>query len=432
MLFVVGLLASSGCRDTPVCEQHLAPCDIGDEDCRVHVFEQTACAREFDAGEVPVVETITRDELRAYLGGDAMPTDAQKRADAQLATAQRMLWLLAADATSNDGAAIDSDAKNILAFYSSDDKKVRIVSTNLGDADDEQQTFVLSHEFTHAMQDEQFDLGELFGAYAHSRDSEMALRGIIEGEAVNASNLTMARRPGLQVPSAAGFTDYYRKQQRSLEARAADPSMADFNLLVTAFPYPYGGEYVTDHWLDGGQDAVDAVFDDPPPSTTAILRTNRGVTGPSREEVPLAAEGAPDGWAAIDEDVLGGWLLFAVALRGGIEAATANNLALSWRGDHRLVMGGPTETDVAQAWRVRFDDGASATTFAAIAEVAPPEGVRSVVQDGADVTIVTATDQVGLDMWTPLFVAATPAPGGELRARSTAAERRRRIHAARP
>jgi hypothetical protein len=407
------------CGDDRECEEPLKVCDIGSAGCREHVFVQTACARGHDGRTVPTVYTITRDEFEDLLRGDEEPTAEQLRIDAQTAAALRMLDLLPAGQTSNNEAAIESYAHNVLAFYSRGDASVTIVETNLGSVDRETSVFVLSHEFVHAQQDVDVGLQDFFDAHSTSSDSNAALRSITEGEAVLFSNVTMARQPGASITPEL-FHEYYAQQQQGLREAAAgstDPAdEAAYTDLSSSFPYSFGGQLVTDRWLSEGDGGVLDLYDDPPLSTATILRTLAGAEPANLLDLPsLSADALPEGWSIVAEDTLGAWILFAVARRSGFQEATANELAEDWAGDHLLVAGGPTDADVALAWTLRFGSEGSAERFAEVQATAPPEGVRSVQQAGRDVTLVMAVDAEALALWEGTFEAAVVLPGPSLR-----------------
>lgn len=417
-VFIVAALVGVGplaCADHEGCDEPLDVCDIGSAECRKHVFVQTACARDFTGRTVPVVQTITRDELVEALRDDDEPTSNEIREDAQIATSLRMLALLQAGEMSSEDAAIESYASNVLAFYSRVDKSVTIVETNLGGASAESQDFVLSHEFVHAQQDEDVGLAELFADHVTSTDSDVALRSITEGEAVLFSNLTMARRPGARLDED-DVARFFADQQDSLLEEAGDRESADFTDLRSSFPYPFGGQVVADRWFLDGRSGVHDLYDDPPPSTAAVLRIlDDGTPGDAVDIPGLAADELPEGWSSLGEDTLGAWLVFAFARRSGLGEATALALARDWIGDHILFAGGPTDADAALAWRLRFSTDAAATTFAEIDGTPPPEGVRSVDLDGHNVTIVMAVDADALALWETAIERAVVEPSPELR-----------------
>ena len=405
------------------CEQPLQVCDIASADCREHVFAQTACARGHGGRTVPTVYTITRNEFEALLREGDEPTTEQRRADAQIAGALRMLDLLPPGQTSSDEATIEAYARNVLAFYSRSDASVTIVETNLGEVDDESAVFVLSHEFVHAQQDLDVGLQDFFDEHVTSTDSNSAIRSVTEGEAVLYSNVTMSRQPGATL-TAGAFAQYYADAQQGLRDAAAgssDPSQeAVLTDLTSSFPYPFGGQLVTDRWLGEGDDGVLDFYGDPPLSTAAILRTLAGHDPANVVDLPpLAATHPPEGWSIVAEDTLGAWILFAVARRSGFAEDSANALAEDWAGDHLLVAGGPTDAEAALAWTVRFGGEDSAERFAEIAEVTPPEGVRSVHLDGHDVRMVMAVDDDALANWEGALETApesTVEPDGSFRA----------------
>lgn len=419
-LFAALLLPAAACGQDEDCEQSLGVCDIGSAECREHVFVQTACTRNHDGRTVPTVYTINRDEFEQILREGDEPTAEQLLVDAQLAGALRMLDLLPPGEASSNEAAIQSYAENVLAFYSRSDASVTIVETNLGAVDQETAVFILSHEFVHAQQDVDVGLQDFFDAHVTSSDANTAIRSVTEGEAVLFSNVTMSRQPGAALTTGA-FAEYYARTQQILRDAAAGISAEavaiGYTDLSSSFPYPFGGELVTNRWLTEGDDAVLELYDDPPLSTASILRTLAGHEPANEVDLPpLSASTPPEGWSIVAEDTLGAWIMFVVARRSGFTEESADELVEDWAGDHLLVAGGATEADVALAWTLRFGSDASAERFAEISNVLPPEGVRQVVQNGHDVTVVMAVDADTLALWETSFETAAVAPEGPFRA----------------
>lgn len=399
--WLIAVTMIAACADEGECEQPLHLCEIDDASCQEHVFVQTACAREFDGRDVPPVRAISRDEFEDELRSGDPPTVDEMRADAQLATALRMLWLLPEDATSNDDASIAAYARNVLAYYSRDDERVTIISTNLGDADREQQVYVLSHEFVHAQQDVEVGLQQLFDAHVTTRDSDIAMRSLVEGEAVHYSNLTLARQRHHAITEQS-YASYYAQREQDLEQSARDP-LVDFTTLTQGFPYAFGAELVTKHYYADGRDGVAAMYDDPPTSTADVLQQLDDHTGPALAVPPLSAEPLPDGWSVVADDTFGAWVGYAVAQRTGVSSYRPGDLALEWIGDRIIVVGGPTEAEVALAWRIRFASDAGAASFL---HLMPQEGSVVVEQKGHELTIVAANDDATLATWQAIFAAA--------------------------
>lgn len=401
------LVLCAGCRDDDPCEDSLQLCDIGSAECREQVFVQTACARGHAGRTVPQVYSITRSEFEDLLRGSEEPTAEQMRVDAQAATALRMLALLPAGETSSEEAAIAAYAASVLAFYSRTDESVTIVETNLGTVSRDVSVFVLSHEFVHAQQDVDVGLQDFFDEHSITEDTNTATRSITEGEAVHYSNLTMARRPGV-VLDAEIFEQYYAERQQELRNVASGlTSGSGYTDLSSLFPYSFGGELVTDRWFAEGDQGVLDFYDDPPGSTAAILRTLAGDDPRDELDTPaILADPLPSGWSIVIDDTLGAWVLFAFARRSGIDEATATALTRDWAGDRFLVAGGPTEAEVAVAWTLRFFGEGSAQQLAQVDAFAPPEGVRSVRQEGRDLTVVLAVDADSLPDWEATFQTA--------------------------
>lgn len=392
-----------GCSDEE-CDEPLIICDIGSADCREHVFVQTACARGHSGRDIPPVLSITRDEFEEILRSGPEPTAEQQRADAQTATALRMLGLLPQGTTSNEEAAIASYAANVLAFYTRADRSVTLVETNLGNVIPEDAVFVLSHEFVHAQQDVDVGLQSFFDEHADTADASSATRSITEGDAVHYSNLTMARQEGAAIDDEI-FETYYDLQQDALRELATGVGGAGYTDLASVFPYYFGGEIVTDRWRVDGNAGVLDLYDEPLESTAAILRTLAGDPAIPLQSLAITAEPMPAGWSIVADDTLGAWVLYAYARRVGFADAGADALSRSWVGDRILVAGGASQSEAAVIWTIRFSSPDDAATFAGNGST-PPEGVRSIREDGTDVSIVIAVDADALALWEGTFQTA--------------------------
>jgi hypothetical protein len=224
---------------------------------------------------------------------------------------------------------------------------------------------VLAHEFEHALTAE--NLGR---PSTSSADAARAAAAVVEGSAA----LTMV------MYAESVLTEGERQRLREqLLRRAAAGGLADFSPYLRAelqFPYVEGMRYVCELWRDGGWEAVNDAYQDPPTTTAAVLFPERHGE-PPRQPAPL---GAPpgDGWERVRETDFGAaqlkWLLAAPggepdsALDGPRERAaawdggqlvvwswheaTALGLALVDRGD------GPPLCDTMRTWHeVAFVDG---------------------------------------------------------------------------
>ncbi|MEA2518709.1 MAG: hypothetical protein QOF49_789 [Chloroflexota bacterium] len=253
---------------------------------------------------------------------------------------------------------IDLLGSQVAGLYSPDDKKLYVVSRSGGLGVAEKSTF--SHEYTHALQDQNFDIATLKLDEVGQGDRSFARLALVEGDATLAmsywqlQNLSQAELGQL----IAGAGD-----DESTKALLTMPAILRESLL---FPYIQGLTFVQGIQTARGWGAVDDVFAKPPASTEQILHPDKYAAG----EVPLPVDlpaglaarvGA--GWTVALEDTFGEFQL-AVWLRGntGLGAGGANDAAAGWGGDRVAVVNGPNG-----AWgvilRSRWDSDVDAAAF---------------------------------------------------------------------
>jgi hypothetical protein len=250
----------------------------------------------------------------------------------------------------------------VAGLYSPDTKKLYVVSTTGTIGPVERSTF--SHEFTHALQDQNFDIGSLDLDEVGQGDRSFARLSLVEGDATLAmtywtiQNLSAAE---LQELIAASAND------PSTQLVASMPPILRESLF---FPYTTGLAFVQGLQTAGGWPAVDAAFEKPPASTEQIMHPEKYAAG----EGPLPADLPADlatrlgaGWKVAYQDQfgefqLGIWLRQNTAL----SAADANAAAAGWGGDRVAVVEGP-----GGAWgvilRTVWDTDADAAAFEAAA-----------------------------------------------------------------
>ncbi len=187
-----------------------------------------------------------------------------------------------------------------------------------------------SHEFTHALQDQTYDLEEGLGYDDDlcDLDSERCagLQALIEGDATLLEEQWMGM---------------YATQEDLMEAMEyinnLDTPVYDsaprFLRLDFLFPYQAGKNFVETFFRDGGWAAVDALYQEPPSSSEQILHPERYPgDDPVKLVLPDALDALGSGWREIDADTLGEWYTQLV-LNEYIPKAEAASAAAGWGGD---------------------------------------------------------------------------------------------------
>ncbi|ARS89590.1 Hvo_1808 family surface protein [Natrarchaeobaculum aegyptiacum] len=142
---------------------------------------------------------------------------------------------------------------------------------------------VLGHELLHALQDQHFDLSQYD---RETIDQDAAKNGLIEGDAV-----------WVETEYADRCASEWDCLEPSISA-GGSPAINWGLYLIVLQPYDDGPDYV-DHLLEeGGWDAVDAAYDEPPASSSEIIRP-----GDEREPVSIdVADRSSDEWRQYEID----------------------------------------------------------------------------------------------------------------------------------
>ena len=303
----------------------------------------------------------------------------------------KALGLLPADASLTD-LYISLLGSQVGGLYNPDDKKLYVVSRSGGIGPTEKVT--VSHEFTHALQDQNFNIGTLKLDEVGQGDRSFARLALVEGDATlvmsqwEIKHLTQAELG--QIISGAGSDE-------SLKVLLAMPPILRESLL---FPYTSGLGFVQGIQAAGGWDAVNAAFAQPPDSTEQILHPDKyfGHEKPIPVTIPATfASGLGSGWKVGLEDSFGEFQM-QVWLKQNttVPAATAVDAAAGWGGDRIAVANGPNGAWVVvfrTAWDTDGDAAAFQTAATPIVEkLADPAGLIP-ADTGKERWILIASDQ---------------------------------------
>jgi hypothetical protein len=258
--------------------------------------------------------------------------------------------------------------------------------------------FTIAHEYTHALQDQHFDLARLGVNDSFPTDRVLAVHALVEGDA----SLLGAQWLGQHI-TLGDLLEVGRLLLSSLQpvVPAGTPLLISRTLLL---PYLEGMSFVAALYRDGGWAAVDRAYARPPTSTAEILHPDRYLTGwtPTPVGVPSLGKVLGAGWTRIYLDTLGE-VTFQVCLDQALDADAARRLAADWTGDQVVSWGGPSAGWVI-AWRSTWATVDSALALASVADrllaVAQPAD-RSPVHvervTGTTVTLLLASDRATLD-----------------------------------
>lgn len=275
----------------------------------------------------------------------------------------------------------------VAGFYDPEADELFVVARSGGLGVTERVTY--AHEFTHALQDQRFDLESFDLDEIGEGDRAVARLSLIEGDAtaVMAFWAQSELTPEEALELLQGAQDP--------EAEAILARMPPILRESLTFPYERGFQLVLGLQAQGGWDAINEALDDPPASTEQVLHPEKYASREAPVKVELAADLAAqmgDGWTVPYEDTFGEFQ-FQVWLRNALDADTGNPAAAGWGGDRFAVLYGPGD-DWALVMDTTWDSAEDATEFEEAAARVVGDGDRpgTVFVDGEEVTIVIASD----------------------------------------
>lgn len=350
--------------------------------------------------DVPTVY-MDEEELAEYLPAQLF----RGRSAADVAGYGRLVKALGLVEPTADVAAIYLDvvSEQAAAFY--DEVKKCIVLPEGQPLPGYAMDLVLAHEFTHALQDQNFGLEGLGLTDTANGDRALAALCLVEGDAT----LAMAHFMGanMSLTAVAGLIGMGLEDDAYLSA-------PQFIRRAMLFPYTEGVGFVSALYAEGGWTRVDQAFADLPASTEQVLHPARYMwerDEPTHVALPDISAHLP-AVQVLFEDTFGEAGVLVV-LESGVEAKEAALAAAGWDGDRIAALGRGDETAVV--WSTAWDSATDAEEFASAAERmqaergdAPPHRVQAA---GAVALFVQAPDEALL---AALWSALSPAlPDGE-------------------
>ena len=220
--------------------------------------------------------------------------------------------------------------EEVIGFYDDDARRMYLIGDVAEPTPASKVTF--AHEFTHALQDEHFNLKALNPPNSDNDDRSSAIQALVEGDAT--LTMTLYARSDLSVDE----RRQYVQSQSQDDSGALDeaPLVLRVELL---FPYTEGLRFVQTLQRQGGFGAVDTAFRNPPQSTEQILHPEKYVA----REAPVAVA-LPDlptalgaGWRQTTTNTLGE-LDLRIMVEQFTDGPTAERAAAGWAGDRYALL----------------------------------------------------------------------------------------------
>jgi len=233
-----------------------------------------------------------------------------------------------------------------------------------GGFDKDENKTVIAHELTHALADQNFDIDAMQKAIKGDDDRDLALAGLIEGEAtLTMIGAQMEDWDGSEIDKVpAAKLDRVFSLLGPLMPLAGGASLREAPPILTEtliFPYLRGLVFCAKLTNDGGWKALDAAYREPPLSTEQILHPEKYRVQPDPPtSVDLGKLDAGEGWKELGRNVVGEMQLAVLLRRHGGKSAAAG-----WDGDRYAVFEGP-EGKLGLAWLSTWDSEDDAREFA--------------------------------------------------------------------
>lgn len=272
------------------------------------ITQQVQQLRGLDGANVPV-EMLPPDQITATT--EMFRTQRDKEGAAGLDPLAKQLGWVPEDST------LEAESKAlqaglVLGFYISEAKRLWVVQRGTELSPMQQGT--VAHEWTHALQDANYDLDKINDALPrYDFDGSSAITAVEEGDA---SHTEEEWSQTYQTPD-------QRRASKREEASIA-PGQIKLGPLVDDLymPYQYGPAFISDVIASSGTPPLSKVFADLPRTTTEILHPELYAQGFRRSEIGLDDYGARlgEGW---DKKMVGTWGEFGTAnILSGISGGT--------------------------------------------------------------------------------------------------------------
>jgi hypothetical protein len=243
---------------------------------------------------------------------------------------------------------VDLLTSQVAGLYVPTDKKLYVVSKAGGVGPLEKVLY--SHEYTHALQDQNFDLVAFQpDSLSDQSDRQLARQALVEGDAYVTMTYWLQQH---LTPDEMSVVLQTSNDPAAQDALKRIPPLVASQILFAALE---GTVWVLGLQLQGGFPAVDAAFGDPPQSTEQVLHADKWASREPPIDVKLPGDLASrlgTGWSiglqdTFGEHQLGVWITDAVPL-GGLPAPPPA-AAVGWGGDRMALLDGPSG-----AWAVVF------------------------------------------------------------------------------
>jgi len=224
------------------------------------------------------------------------------------------------------------------------------------DADDQA---LLAHAYAHALQDQHFDLGAM-DARAMTTDAALAIDALVEGDATLLTALYRYEDPAV--------ADWEHLAELILRGEQpgyrGDLGRSEAWARLQRFPYVEGRRFAGVLFQDGGWQALDDAYTDPPRSTSQVIHPERYLEerrSPPLVVVPDLSETLGEDWEMLLQDTLGEFVV-GLYLDAVLPEEVAWQTADGWEGGTFVVWEHEDGSRVL-IWRTIWDSTVAAAEF---------------------------------------------------------------------
>jgi Zn-dependent peptidase ImmA (M78 family) len=255
-------------------------------------------------------------------------------------------------------------SEQIAGYYDNETKEMFVVS-DTGFEGPERLTY--SHEYTHALQDQNYNIahGLNYNDDACEKESERcaAVQALLEGDATLSQTLWYQYYATAQ--DQAQIAQFYN----SLKMPVYDTAPA---FLKESFDFPYnqGATFVADIYNNGGWNAVDQLYHNPPVDTEQILHPNLYPSDkPITVTLPDLLPTLGTGWREVDRNIMGEWSTYLILADGDntnarLSTSAAQDAAAGWGGDEYVVLHNDSANLTVFVMKTVWDTTDDASQFA--------------------------------------------------------------------
>jgi len=305
----------------------------------------------------PLKKSIrTREQIRAYVLEQMNDEKDAKERYASARTAEALG--LIPKGFDLENFLVDLLTEQIAGLYDPKDHEFYIADWIAPD----EQRMVMSHELTHALQDQYFHIEDWAHAARPNDDAELARESVLEGSAMAGMLEYELRDKGLKLRDLPEF----------------DPSifvgdLADTPMLKKApqfikdsllFPYFSGLTFSLYILRTSGWGGFNSVFANPPAGTQQIMHPSlyKGGRAPSPLKLDLPDTLPGTSWSKLEENSLGefGW---KEVLKQFLDESRARKVAAGWDGDDYATFEQKETKQLMFLTRLRFNSEEMASSF---------------------------------------------------------------------